>query len=382
MKIVKAEAFNIHFKSNMVRDKEGHSHFAPDKEHDAKAGFFRITCDDGTVGCAVGGNMNVDILKNVVGPALIGQDPFFHEQIWQRMRTWQRLHSTFTDRTLCALDLALWDICGKKCGQPVYKLLGAYRDKVPAYGSIMVGDDLPGGLDTPQAYADFAAKLVKKGYKAIKLHTWMPPIIPEPDPKMDIAACAAVREAVGPDIELMLDPYHDYSRQEALYLAKELEKLNFLWMEEPMDEHSMSSYKWLTEQADLQICGPETMEGKNCTRAEWIVAGASDIGRAGSEVTGGITSLMKSVHLYESFGMSLELHGNTIGNIHVLGAMPIAGKYYERGLLHPMIDYDKPKPWFTEIYDPMDSDGFIHMPTEPGLGLHFDFDYIENNKVD
>jgi L-alanine-DL-glutamate epimerase-like enolase superfamily enzyme len=378
MKIVKSEAFNVHFMSNMVRDSEGHAH--PGKEHDAKVGFFQITCDDGTTGCAVGGNMNVDILKNVVSPAIIGEDPFFHERIWQRMRTWQRLNSTFTDRTLCALDLALWDICGKVCRQPVYKLLGGYRDKVPAYGSIMVGDDLKGGLDTPKAYADFAVELLKKGYKGIKLHTWMPPVIPEPDPKKDVAACVAVREAVGPDIELMLDPYHDYTRQEAYYLAKELEKLNFLWMEEPMDEHSMSSYKWLTEQVDLPICGPETMEGKNRTRAEWIAAGASDIGRAGSEVTGGITSLMKSVHLYESFGMSIELHGNTIGNLHVLGAMGIAGKYYERGLLHPMIDYDKPKPWFTEIYDPMDKNGFVHIPNEPGLGLKWNRDYIENNK--
>ncbi|QTQ14001.1 enolase [Treponema parvum] len=379
MKIIKAEAFKIHFKSVMVRDAEGHSH--PGKEHDATAGFLRITCDDGTEGCAVGGNMNVDILQNVVCPAIIGEDPFFHERIWQRMRTWQRLHSTFTDRSLCALDLALWDICGKKCSKPIYKLLGGFREKVPAYASIMVGDNFEGGLNTPQSYADFSLKLLKKGYKAIKLHTWMPPIIPEPDPKLDVAACRAVREAVGPDIELMLDPYHDYTRQEAYYIAKELEKLNFLWMEEPMDEHSMSSYRWLTKEVDLPICGPETVEGKNRSRAEWVISGASDIGRAGAEVTGGITSLMKSVHLYESFGMSIELHGNTIGNLHVLGAMPIAGKYYERGLLHPFLDYDKPKPWFKSIYDPLNADGTVTIPSKPGLGWDLDYDYILNNRI-
>lgn len=379
MKIIDAVAYNIHYKSVMERDKEGHSH--PGKEHDASVGFLDITCDDGTHGFAVGGNMNIDILKNVVCPAIIGEDPFFHERIWQRMRTWQRLHSTFTDRTLCALDIALWDICGKKCNQPVYKLLGAFRDRVPAYGSIMVGDDLNGGLNTPQAYADFALKLVKKGYKAIKLHTWMPPIIPTPDPKLDIAACTAVREAVGPDIELMLDPYHDYTRQQSFYIAKELEKLNFLWLEEPMDEHSMSSYRWLTKEVDLPICGPETVEGKNRTRAEWILAEAADIGRAGTEVTGGITSLMKSVHLYESFGMSIELHGNTIGNLHVLGAMPISGKYYERGLLHPFIDYEMPKPWFNSIYDPLNEDGTVSIPSKPGLGWDFNFDYISDNRI-
>ena len=236
MKIIKAEAFNIHFISNMVRDGEGHSH--PGKPHDALWPMFVITCDDGTEGYAIGGRMEVDILNSVVAPAIIGEDPLMREKIWQRMRTWQRLHPAFTDRTLNALDLALWDIAGKTAGQPVYKLLGGYRHEVPAYGSIMVGDNIPGGLDTPQAYADYALKLVERGYKAIKLHTWMPPLIPKADPVLDIQACRMVREAVGPDIALMLDPYHDYSRQEAYYLAKELEKLDFSglknrWMKTP-----------------------------------------------------------------------------------------------------------------------------------------------------
>ncbi|MDR1901885.1 MAG: enolase [Treponema sp.] len=379
MKITKIEARKVRYTSVMVRDAEGHAH--PGEPHDATLRLLTVVCDDGTEGYAVSGKMVMDIINNVVGPALIGEDPFFRERIWQRMRTWQRLHSSFTDHTLCALDAALWDICGKKCGQPVYRLLGAYRDKVPAYGSIMVGDDIPGGLDTPQAYADYAVKLVKRGYKAIKLHTWMPPIIPEPDPKLDIKACAAVREAVGPDIELMLDPYHDYSRSQAYYLAKELEKLNFLWLEEPMDESSMSSYRWLSEQSNLLICGPETMDGKNRTRAEWILANASDIGRAGVEDNGGITNVIKSVHLYESFGMSLELHDNQLGNLHVLGAMGIEGKYFERGLLHPLIDYEKPNPLFNSIYDPMDEEGMVTIPSVPGLGWDLNWDYINDNFI-
>ena len=87
-----------------------------------------------------------------------------------------------------------------------------------------------------------------------------------------MAACAAVREAVGPDMLLMLDPYHYYDREQRLDLGRELEKLDYHWMEEPMDEHSMSSYVWLTEQLQsLHIVGPETAEGKMYARAEWIV---------------------------------------------------------------------------------------------------------------
>jgi len=378
MKIAKVEVRGVHFKSHMSRDAEGHGH--PGKPHDAVMQMLTITCDDGTEGIVFGG-ISPDMAHNVIGPTLIGEDPFFHELISQKLRTWQRLQSSFTERALCAIDMALWDICGKKCGQPVYKLLGAFRDKVPAYGSIMVGDDIPGGLDTPEAYAKFSVDLVKKGYKAIKLHTWMPPIIPEPDPKLDIKACAAVREAVGPDIELMLDPYHDYSRPQAYYLAKELEKLNFLWMEEPMDEYSMSSYIWLTREVDLPICGPETAVGKHKNRAEWIINNAADLGRVGVGDVGGLTNAIKTVHLYESFGMSVEVHGGSAGNLHLLGAMGIEGKYYERGLLHPHVDYEAPDPWLNTIIDPMDKNGFIPMPTRPGLGWDINMDYIKNNLV-
>lgn len=381
MKIISFEAKYIRHTSVMVRDGEGHSH--PSRNaHPAKLPYFSLTTDTGITGYSIGGRMDIPVLKNVVGPALVGQDPLMRELIWQRMRTWQRLHPTFNGRSLCGMDIALWDIAGKAAGLPVYKLIGGYRDKVPAYASIMVGDDLEGGLDTPRAYADFAAELIKQGYVGIKLHTWMPPIIPEPDPKMDIEACAMVREAVGPGVPLMLDPYHDYSRSDALYLARELEKLDFLWLEEPMDENSIDSYAWLQQKSRIAICGPETAEGKCQNRAMWIARGAADIGRAGTEDMGGITPVMKAVHLYESFGMSVEMHGATIGNLHCMGAMGIPGKYYERGMLHPYLDYEKPKPWFNSIFDPMDEHGMVSIPQAPGLGYDLNFDYINENLCD
>ena len=146
----------------------------------------------------------------------------------------------------------------------------------------------------------------------------------------------------------MLDPFHYYSRLEALELANGLERLGYLWMEEPMDEHSMSSYVWLCEQTSLPICGPETAEGKMYVRAEWIKAGACDMVRSGVGDVGGITGLIKCVHLAEAFGMHLEVHGGGVGNLHVLGAMVSPGLYYERGLLHPFIDYDAPPAWLNK----------------------------------
>jgi L-alanine-DL-glutamate epimerase-like enolase superfamily enzyme len=198
---------------------------------------------------------------------------------------------------------------------------------------------------------------------------------------MDASACRAVRERVGPDIDLMVDSFHYYSREQALYLGRELEKLDYRWIEEPMDEHNISSYVWLAEQLDIAVVGPETAEGKMHTRAEWIVRHASDISRGGVFDVGGITPLVKIVHLCESFGVACEIHSPGAGNLHVLAAMGIPGEYYERGLLHPFIDYEKPAPYLQQIIDPLDTDGNVHVPQSPGLGMEIDFDYIEANAI-
>ena len=253
---------------------------------------------------------------------------------------------------------------------------------MPAYASTMVGDDLPGGLDTPESYARYAIACRERGYPAFKLHTWQPPLPGAPSVKNDLRACAAVREALGPDVPLMLDPFHYYSRLEALELARGLEKLGFLWMEEPMDEHSMSSYVWLCAQTDLAICGPETVEGKNFSRADWINAGACDIVRGGVGDVGGLTPLMKIAHLAESFGMQMEVHGGGVGNLHAMCAIsPSVSLYYERGLLHPFIDYDDTPQWLNAPVDPMDASGMVHVSDLPGLGQDINWDYIKAHQI-
>lgn len=379
MRITDVAVQQFRYRSHTVRDADGHGH--PGPEHEAVQTLLTITADDGLSGHAFG-VPNPATIEQIVKPMLLGQDPFYRERLWQALKERQRLHlSTLSDRVLTAVDLALWDLAGKALGQPVHRLLGAARDSVPAYASTMVGDDLEGGLDTPEAYARFALWCRDRGYPAFKLHTWQPPIPGAPSVKRDLAACAAVREALGPDFPLMLDPFHYYSRLEALELARGLERLDYLWMEEPMDEHSMSSYIWLCEQTALAICGPETVEGKMYARAEWIKHGACDLVRAGVGDVGGITPLVKVAHLAESFGMQMEVHGGGVGNLHVLCAMSSPGLYYERGLLHPFVDYELPSPWLHELEDPMDQHGQVQVSQAPGLGLNINFEFIQENLI-
>jgi len=377
MKIVDVGTEVFRYKSNVAHDLEGHTH--PGPERDATQTLVKIVTDEGAEGYCFGGDKQV--VEQLVKPGLVGEDPFHREKIWQWLKQRQRLSRLLSDRVVATVDMALWDLAGRYLNQPVYKLLGGYRDKVPAYASTMCGDEVEGGLNTPEAYADFAERCKKQGYTAFKLHTWMPPVSWAPDSKRDVAACRAVRERVGDDMDLMLDCWHHFNREDALYIGRELERLNFHWFEEPMDEHNTSSYVWLTNQLDIPVLGPETAEGKMYTRAEWIVRGASDISRGGVSDLGGITPLMKTVHLCESFGVRLEVHGGGAGNLQVLGAMGIPGEYYERGLLHPFLDYEKPAPWLKEIVDPMDEQGYVHIPQRPGLGLDIDFDYIKDKNL-
>jgi len=375
MEITDIDTITFTYESAKVSDEKGHAH--PGQGGERRQTITRVETDDGPTGYCVGGRADACRLAEKY---VLGEDPFKREAIWQQLYRTQRLHKgTLTDSAIAAIDGALYDLAGKAVDLPVYELLGATRDSVPAYASTMVGDDDPDGLGTPEAYADFAEDLVDQGFQAIKLHGWMPPYSADPD--RDLAACAAVRERVGPDIDLMLDAHHYYSRTEAKRLADGLADLDYRWFEEPMDEHSMSAYEWLTKVTDIPIIGPETAEGKMQTRAEWIKRDVADIIRTGVRDVGGITAAMKTVHLCESFGIECELHGAGIPNLHVLGAMGIPGDYFEYGLLHPNYDFEASRPWL-ETFPTPDDDGVIAIPDGPGLGYEFDWEFIEDNRVD
>jgi L-alanine-DL-glutamate epimerase-like enolase superfamily enzyme len=383
MRIVEVTARVFTYVSETVTDSDGHSHPGPARE--ARQALLTVTCDDDTAGHTIAPPSTVreDLLAEFVRPVLVGADPLRTEKHWYALYKWQRgSGGRLTDRALCAVELALWDLVGKAAGQPVWKLLGGYRDRIPAYASTMCGDDLESGLKTPEDYGSFAAWLVQeRGYRAVKLHTWMPPIPGAPDVRLDYRACAAVREAVGPDVPLMLDPNHWYSRADALWLGQRLEELGFLWMEEPMEEASLGSYRWLSSNlTKLNVLGPESMEGKHWTRAEWAAGGACDMLRTGVWDVGGIGPALKCARIAEGFGMSCEVHGTGAGNLAVCAAIANT-TYYERGLLHPFLDYDRPPGYLRRIDDEMDADGLVRLRDEPGLGQDIDLDYIDAHGV-
>ena len=341
----------------------------------------RIITDDGAEGYAIGGDRAVT--EAVIKPLLVGENPLDREKIWLWLDEITSNRHTLTERQFGVIDCALWDLLGRMTGLPVHKLLGGCRDRVKAYASSF--DHLGG----PDAYAAHALACKALGYKAYKIHayvqwnphTWQPAPLTPGFPREDVNVCRAVREAVGDDMALMLDPFGSYTLEQALWVGRELEKLDFYWLEHPMTETRLEAYRRLTQELDIAILAPEHLPGGVFTRADWILQGAADMLRIDQNF-GGITACHKLANVCQAYGIQCELHGGGWAHTQILAATPESTcEYYERGLLHPDRDYDAPPPYLKANCDPLDGDGNIIVPQTAGLGMEFNWDYIRDNLV-
>ena len=132
---------------------------------------------------------------------------------------------------------------------------------------------------------------------------------------------------------------------------------------------------------DIPILGPEIAAGSIYTRADWIRRGASDMSRI-DVLRGGVTGVRKMAAICEGFGVKCEVHMSGFANLQLLGASSEdVCEYYERGLLAPGVDEETPLPYLEAVCDPLDEDGYVTVPTEPGMGYRLIMDYIEENRI-
>ncbi|MBC8427723.1 enolase [bacterium] len=351
----------------------------------------KIITDEGAFGYYFGGRGHGDqdglqpderrSLTSGFKSMLVGQDPFDREKFWH----WMWVRQMLPEHLISVVDMALWDLQARAMGVPIHKLLGGCRDKVKAYASTYPN------MGQPEDYAEHAAECQAQGYKAYKIHPYYfwNPVTKQPDPgrpshiEQDLEVCRAVRNKVGDDMVLMYDPWGTYrTYEEALRVGRELEKLNFYWYEHPMPEYRVESYVKLTQQLDIPILSPEIAAGSLYTRADWILRRASDMSRI-DVLRGGITGCMKMAAVCEAFGVKCEIHMSGFGNLQVLGATSEdICEYYERGILAPGLDYETPPPYFEALCDPLDSEGYVPVPMETGMGYKINWDYIQENKIE
>jgi L-alanine-DL-glutamate epimerase-like enolase superfamily enzyme len=333
--------------------------------------IVQVCTDDGIegYGCSrsyggTTGRVLAEIIRNVLAPAILGEDPMQREKLWQKIVSLDRLAYLPVYAHGC-IDTALWDIAGKAMHLPLYRILGATRDKVLAYASSMTHPRI-------EDYAQEALRCKEQGYRAYKLHPWG-------DPRRDVAACRAVREAVGDDMVLMLDAVAAYDFSSAMWVGRQLEALNFHWYEEPLPDAYLPAYERLARELDIPIAGTETNAGSLYGIAEHLARGTVDIVRGDVTYKGGLTGLKKMADVAAAFGINCEVHhgGSPImnaANLHVICAIDNC-EYFE--VLVPEAAYDFGLTTCLNI----DSDGYVHVPQGPGLGIQLDWQAIDAAKV-
>lgn len=269
-----------------------------------------------------------------------------------------------------AIDNCLWDILGKAVNLPTYRILGAYRDKVLAYGSSQ-------HLRNVEDFVTEVKRCQAAGIRAYKIHPPGGTAPNEDNYKVDIEVCEAVRQAAGPDYTLMLDPVGVYDRYQALEVGRALDRLGYVFYEDPLPTTDIDGLVELRSKVDVPLHIGEFLFSPY-DYGEYIRRGAVDAVRFVVDNVGGITSGMKIGHLAECFGMPCVPHnwGNAFDqSVHFQCelAMPNA-PWFEKTLPQAGVadlQGASDLPYIKDSFR-VQPDGYVHASTKPGLGCEID----------
>ena len=310
----------------------------------------------------------------ILAPKLLGRHAEEREGIYDDFKRELR---QFDHMGHGPLDIALWDWTGKKLNCSISVLLGGFKNKLPAYASTYHGDR-NGGLDSKEAYADFAEYCYEIGYKAFKIHGWN-----DANAKEEAENVLHVAKSVGERMTLMLDPACELKTfADALYVGRACDEANFFWYEDPYRDSGVSafSHKRLREMIKTPILQTEHIRGLE-PKADFLIAGGTDFLRMDPEYDMGITGGMKIAHLAESFGIDVEIHACGPAHRHMMSAIRNTN-FYEIALVGPDCPNAIPPVYscgYSDMLNCIDKDGFVSVPKGVGLGVTYDWEYIRKN---
>ena len=301
----------------------------------------------------------------VAGPAILGMDALAHEPVWQTlywtMTPWGQ--SGYASHAVSAVDLALWDIKGQALGMPVWRLLGGARDRLEAY--VTCGFSF---LDRDQLAAA-ARRMAGRGFRSVKMQVGRPGLDArrsrQPLADMvreDVRRVAAVREAVGEEVEIAIDAGCRLDLPHAVDLARRVEPLGVTYFEEPIVQNDVRLMAEMRRQTSLRLSAGQN-EGLAYRFRDMLVAGAVDMVQPNVIITGGITLCTKIAGLATAFNVP-------IGNG---GGAPYHNMHLQAGLANgTAVEYQLNSAGAAEaIYEglPAVTDGWLDLPEAPGLGF-------------
>lgn len=312
---------------------------------DGTGAVLVLTCDDGVQGRAFDphGAIVGDIARRLLAEALVGRDATDRELLWHEIWELDRIEE-FPIYALGLVDVALWDLAGRRAGMPAHELMGTFRRSIPAYASTST-------FDTVAEYLDVADQCLERGFTAIKLHAWG-------DARRDARLSVALREHVGDEVELMYDGSAGFDLADAIYLGRALGDAGYRWYEEPMREFSVTAYRWLSERVPVPLLVGETSDGAHYNIGDFVASGCATHVRTSARYKGGLTGALRVAHLADAFMLRAEVHGGGPESRHL--CMAIANTSYYEALVtsNPIVP--------EECIGP---DGTVAAPTEPGVGL-------------
>jgi len=343
--------------------------------------IIKITSDTGHVGWGEGygpANLIREGVKYLT-PFIIGQNPLETETIWSIMylRTLDFARRGIFVSALSAIDVALWDLNGKILEQPVYLMLGGKkRDTIVPYASGMY---FTNGEKLCDILCEEAKQYVELGYKAMKMKVGL--CIEE-----DIKRVKMVREAIGANINLMIDANHAYNLREAIHLAEAIEKYNIYWFEEPISPEYYGQYAELRSKTTIPIAGGEC-EYLRFGFQTLLQSKSVDIIQPDICATGGLTEAKRIAVLASVYGVEVVPHtwGTSIAlaaALHFICNFDIVPGRLKTPNCY--IEYDRTENGLREELTSTEmvvKNGEIKISDKPGLGFELNEDALNKYKL-
>jgi gluconate/galactonate dehydratase len=344
----------------------------------------RITTENGMVGYgeAVPTLRVISVYNAIkqVSKAYIGKDV---EEVEKNYHEWYKqdfyLARSFESATaVSAIDIASWDIIGKELGAPLYKLLGGkVRERIPVYANGWYQDCV-----TPEDFAEKAKEVTKKGYKALKFDPFGPYYdwIDEKGLREAEERVKAVREAVGDNVDILIEHHGRFNANSAIMIAKRLEKYNPGFMEEPVHHEDIEGLRKYRNFTSLKIALGERLISEKETMF-YIKEGLVNILQPDVTNIGGVTVARKAIVLAEANDVEIAFH-NAFGSIQNSVSLQLSAITQNLYLLENFYD------WFPQwkrdlVYNetPIES-GHVKVPDKPGIGVSVNEKLIEELKAD
>lgn len=335
--------------------------------------LVKITADNGLVGWGEGASK--PLIDGLLAPLVIGQDPMQRAALWERM-----FHALYNGNifvglagsALSAVDIALWDLAGKATGLPVHALLGGQvRERVAVYATGLYYTE----GEFPDRLLDEARAYVEQGFTGMKTKVGGLSV------EEDVRRVRALREAIGPDVRLMVDANEGYNATTAIRIGRMLADLDLMWFEEPVNAQDIEAYLQVKAALPMAIAGGENLR----TRFEfkdYLARRAYDIVQPDIMHCGGITEMARICAMANAHGIQVNPHvwGSPVmiaATLHLTATLPSCppARDPQPYAQEPVMEFDRTPSAIRQrvCAEPFDQqNSFIRVPDGPGLGIEVD----------